>query len=368
MSATLQTEEMLLNVGPQHPSTHGVLRVVVRLDGEFVRKTELDVGYLHRGIEKLAESRPYAQITPYTDRLDYLAAVLNNLGYVEAVERLAGIKVPPRAQYLRVITAELSRIASHLVFIATYCMDLGATTGFFYPFRERERILDLFEMLCGARITINYPRIGGVAAEPPAEFFPALDDFLENALPRGLNEYHDLITKNEIFIARTKGVGIINRDQALDYGLTGPVLRACGIPYDLRRLRPYEVYDELDFDVPVGENGDCYDRYIVRLREIEESARLIRQATARLPAGKAYVRTRLIRPAGGTVYHEIEGAKGILGYYLVSDGSAKPYRMHIRAPSFINLAILEELIRDCTVADLIAILGSFDICLGEVDR
>lgn len=367
MPATLQTEEMILNVGPQHPSTHGVLRVLAKLDGEVVRNAGLDVGYLHRGIEKLAESRTYAQVTPYTDRLDYLAAVLNNLGYVETVEKLAGIEVPLRAQYLRVIAAELSRIASHLVFVATYCMDLGAVTGFFYPFRDRERILDLFEMLCGGRITINYPRLGGVAADPPEEFFPALEAFLED-LPQGLTEYHQLITKNEIFLARTRGVGVIDPERALDYGLSGPVLRACGIPYDLRRLRPYEVYDRLDFAVPVGERGDCYNRYLVRLREIEESARLIRQAVDRLPEGEARVKPKVVRPAEGAVYHEIEGAKGVLGYYLVSDGSTKPYRLHIRGPSFINLAILEELVRDCTIADLIAILGSFDICLGEVDR
>lgn len=367
MRAAFPTEELIINFGPQHPSTHGVLRVLVKLDGEIVKGVRLDLGYLHRGIEKLAEGLLYPQITPYTDRLDYLASVLNNLGYVQAVEKLAGIEVPPRAEYLRVIAAELSRIASHMVFVGTFCMDVGAVTGFFYPFRDRERVLDLIEMLCGGRITIHYLRVGGVAADAPEEFFPALNDFLDY-LPSGVQEYHNLITGNEIFRVRTKGIGVINPQEAINYGLTGPVLRACGVPYDLRRLRPYGVYGRLEIPTLTENNGDCFDRYHIRMREIIQSADIIRQALRNLPEGEIRSKTKVVKPPVGSVYHEIEGAKGVLGYYLISDGSTKPYRMHIRAPSFINLGILEHIVRDCKIADMIATLGSFDICLGEVDR
>lgn len=363
----LKTEEITLNMGPQHPSTHGVFRVILKVDGETVREAEPVCGYLHRGVEKLAEDRTYTQFIPYTDRLDYLAAMLNNLGYVMAVEELMGIEVPERAQYIRVICAELSRIASHLVATAAYSVDLGGFTGFLYPFRDREKVLDLFEMLTGSRMTVSYMRIGGVAADLPDEFLPALENFLDY-LPACLDEYDGLITGNEIFQARTKKVGILDPETAVNYGITGPNLRASGVNYDLRKARPYSGYERFEFEVPLGKNGDCFDRFRLRILEMRQSLCIIRQAMEGLPEGPVMAKVpKVIKPPKGDAYFEIEGAKGVLGYYVVSDGSNKPYRIHVRRPSFINLGILNELVKGWKIADVVAILGSLDIVLGEVD-
>ncbi len=366
----LKTEEFTINMGPQHPSTHGVLRLLVQLDGETVVKVEPILGYLHRGIEKLAESRTYSQVIPYTDRLDYLASMLNNLGYVQAVEKLMGVEVPERAEYIRVIVAEMSRIASHLLATGAYVQDLGGVTAFLITFRERERLLDMLEMISGARMTFSYMRIGGVAYDLPDEFYPEIDKFLK-IFPSCIDEYNDLITGNEIFLARTKGVGVLSAEDAIKYSFSGPVLRASGVNYDLRKVRPYGIYDRFDFDVPLGENGDCFDRYYCRILEMRQSHRIIEQALEQLkelPPGPVKAKVpKVIKPPKGDVYHEIEGAKGIIGFYVVSDGSTNPYRVHFRRPSFINLALLDEMCRGWKIADLVAILGSIDIVLGEVD-
>ncbi|GEA15160.1 NADH-quinone oxidoreductase subunit D [Moorella sp. E308F] len=364
----LQTQEIELNMGPQHPSTHGVYRALLTLDGEKVVKVENIIGYLHRGIEKLAEDRTYTQIIPYTDRLDYLAGMLNNLGYVQTVEKLMGIEVPERAEYLRIIMAELSRIASHLIMVASMALDVSGWTAWFPPFRERERILDLFEMTCGSRLTVSYMRIGGVAADIPPGFLPALEAFLDD-LPQLIAEVNGLITGNEIFKARCRGVGRIDLETALAYGITGPNLRACGLPFDLRKARPYGIYDRFEFDIPTLNNGDSYDRFVIRLLEMEQSARIIRQAMAGLPEGPVMAKVpRVIKPPRGEVYHQIEGAKGILGFYLVSDGGNKPYRLHIHSPSFVNLGSLPKIAEGGNIQDFVVNLASIDIVLGEVDR
>lgn len=366
----LRTEEFTLNMGPQHPATHGVLRLILHLDGETIVKVEPVVGYLHRGIEKLAEARTYTQVIPYTDRLDYLAAMLNNLGYVQAVEKLMGIEVPERAEYIRIIVSEMSRIASHCIAVGTYALDLGGFTGFMYPFREREKLMDMFEMISGSRMTHSYMRIGGVAADLPEEFYPAIKKFLKE-FPSCVDEYDGLITGNEIFQARTKGVGVLSQEKAIQYSISGPTLRGSGVNYDLRKARPYGIYDRFDFEVPVGEKGDCFDRYYCRIQEMRQSHRIIEQALEQLeelPGGPVMAKVpKVLKPPEGEVYHEIEGAKGILGYYVVSDGTIKPYRVHIRRPSFINLDLLDEMCRGWKIADVVAILGSIDIVLGEVD-
>ncbi|MCR4419186.1 MAG: NADH-quinone oxidoreductase subunit D [Clostridia bacterium] len=364
----LHTEEITLNMGPQHPSTHGVYRGILTLDGERVVKLENVVGYLHRGLEKIAESRTYPQFIPYTDRLDYLSAMLNNLGYVQTVEKLMGIEVPERAEYLRVIMAELQRIASHLVFVASFALDLSAWTGWMYAFRDRERIVDLFEMASGSRLTTSYLRIGGIAEDVPEEFWPALKALLGD-LPRCFEEYDGLITGNEIFQARTKGVGVLDLPTALTYGVTGPNLRASGLAFDLRKARPYGIYSRFDFEIPTGKNGDCFDRFVVRLEEMRQSLRIVEQAARDIPPGPVRAKLpKVLRPPKGEVYHQIEGSKGILGYYLVSDGSARPYRLHIRGPSFVNLGALPIMAAGGTIQDLVATLASIDIVLGEVDR
>ncbi|MTI79877.1 MAG: NADH-quinone oxidoreductase subunit D [Firmicutes bacterium] len=367
----LKTQEFTLNMGPQHPATHGVFRLLLHLDGETVVKAEPIMGYLHRGIEKLAESRTYTQVIPYTDRLDYLAAMLNNLGYVQTVEKLMGIEVPERAEYVRVIVSEMSRLASHCLATGAYALDLGAFTGFMFPFREREKLMDMFEMICGSRMTFNYMRIGGVADDLPEEFYPAIKKFLKE-FPACVDEYDGLITGNEIFQARTKGVSVLSSKKAIQYGMSGPVLRASGINYDLRKKRPYGVYDKFDFEVPVGENGDCFDRYNCRVLEMRQSHRIIEQALERLqelpeeePLNAKV--PKVIKPPKGEVYHEIEGAKGVLGYNVISDGTVNPYRVHVRRPSFINLSLIDEMCRGWKVADVVAIIGSLDIVLGEVD-
>ncbi|MBC7346302.1 MAG: NADH-quinone oxidoreductase subunit D [Clostridia bacterium] len=364
----LYTEEITLNMGPQHPSTHGVYRGILTMDGEYVVGVENVIGYLHRGLEKIAENRTYTQFIPYTDRLDYLSAMLNNLGYVQAVEKLMGIEVPERAEYLRIIMAELQRMASHMVFVASFALDLSGWTGWMYPFRDRERILDLFEMASGSRLTTSYLRIGGVAEDVPEEFWPALKALLAD-LPRCFEEYDGLITGNEIFQARTKGIGILDVATALAYGVTGPNLRAAGLAFDLRKARPYGIYSRFDFEIPTGQNGDSFDRFVVRIQEMRQSLRIIEQAVREIPAGPVRAKLpKVLRPPKGEVYHQIEGSKGILGFYLVSDGSTRPYRLHIRGPSFVNLGAFPLMVKGGTIQDLVSTLASIDIVLGEVDR
>lgn len=364
----LVTQEITINMGPQHPSTHGVYRARLVLDGEKVLQVENIMGYLHRGIEKLAEARTYTQVIPYTDRLDYLAGMLNNLGYVQTVEKLMGVDVPERAQYLRIIMGELSRMASHMVMLASMALDLSGWTAWFPPFRERERILDLFEMACGSRLTLNYMRIGGVSADIPPDFLPGLEKFLKD-WSRLIEEMNGLLTGNEIFIGRCRGVGKLDLEMALAYGVTGPNLRACGLPFDLRKAKPFGIYDRFEFDIPTLTNGDSFDRFVIRLLEMEQSVRIIRQAIDGLPEGPVLAKLpRVIKPPQGEVYHQIEGAKGILGYYLVSDGGLKPYRLHIHGPSFINLGALPPTSIGGSVQDFVSNLASIDIVLGEVDR
>ena len=368
-SMTIKTEPVTINLGPQHPSTHGVFRLRVTFDGEVVLDVEPVFGYLHRGSEKLAESRNYVQIVTLTDRMDYVASMSNNLAYVRAVEKLADIEVPERAQYIRVISAELQRIASHMMATGFLLNDLGAfATPLMYCFRERERILDLFEMLCGARITLSYMRPGGVLQDAPDDFWPALDRIVED-LPKSIDELEDLITGNEIVLTRTRGVGTLNAEQAIDYSVSGPILRAAGVEWDLRKADPYEIYDRLDFDVPIGVDGDNFDRYIVRVQEMRESVRIIRQCINHIPNGP--VRSAapfFIRAPDGDAYAAVEGPKGELGFYLVSDGGISPYRCKVRAPSFINLTPLREMLVGGKMGDLITTFGSIDVVLGEVDR
>jgi NADH-quinone oxidoreductase subunit D len=365
----IKTEPFVVNFGPAHPSTHGVFRMRMTLDGEVIVDMEPVFGYLHRGIEKLAEERTYTGCIPLTDRLDYLASMTNNFAYVLAVERLAGIAVPERAEYIRVIMAELQRIASHLIAVGAFLNDCGAfQTPIVYMIREREKILDLFEMACGQRLTYNYMRAGGVSQDIPEEFTPALDKFIK-VMPGWIDEYDQLLKENEILLARTKGVGILSRELAINISASGPVLRASGVKWDIRRADPYSIYDRFEFDIPTGAVGDCYDRYRVRIEEMRQSLRILKQALKQLPKGK--VRSdvpHLIRPPAGEAYAHIEAPRGELGFYLVSDGSIAPYRFHVRAPTLINLTALRDMMVGWKVADAIAIFGSIDICMAEVDR
>jgi NADH-quinone oxidoreductase subunit D len=366
---TLQTEPFVLNIGPLHPSTHGVYRMRTTLDGEVVLDIEPVFGYLHRGIEKLAEERTFTGFIPLTDRLDYISPMSNNLAYCMAVEKLAGIRVPERAEYIRVIMAELQRLANHCIAVGSFLNDCGAYyTPFMYTFREREKILDLFDMVCGQRLTYNYMRIGGVSQDIPDEFLPALQKLLDQ-LSRFVDEYDLLLKQNEILLARTRGVGILPKDVAINCGISGPVARASGIKWDLRRADPYSVYERFEFDIPTGEAGDCYDRYRVRIEEMRQSLRILRQAIKDVPAGpvKADI-PHVIRPPAGEAYGHLEAPKGELGFYIVSDNSIAPYRCHIRPTSLINLTALREMVKGWKVADLIAIFGSIDITMGEVDR
>lgn len=365
----LKTEPMVINIGPQHPSTHGVFRMRVTFDGEVIVDMEPVLGYLHRGIEKLAEGRTYTQNIVLTDRLDYVASMTNNQAYVMAVEKLAGIKVPERAEYLRVIMSEMMRISSHLIAVGAFINDLGAFfTPFMYMFREREKLLDLFEMVCGQRLTYNYMRIGGVSHDIPEEFLPALRKFVAE-MPHFIDEYDQLLRENEIVLARSKGVGILPREQAINASAAGPVLRGSGVKWDLRKADPYSVYDRFDFEIPTGEIGDNYDRYRVRVEEMRNSVRILEQAISQLPKGEVQAKVpHLLRPAKGEAYGHIEGPKGELGFYLVSDGSIAPYRFHVRAPTLINLTAFRDMIIGWKLADAIITLGSIDICLGEVDR
>lgn len=341
----------------------------VTLDGEVVVDLEPVIGYLHRGIEKLAESRTYTQIIPLTDRLDYLSSMMNNFGYVLAVEKLGGIEVPERAEYLRVIMAELMRISSHLMAVGFFLNDLGAMmTPVLYMWREREKIIDLFEMVCGQRLTYNYMRIGGVSHDIPEEFLPALKRFIEE-MPRFIDEYEQLLSQNEILLVRTKGVGVLPRETAVNIGASGPVLRASGVRWDIRKADPYSIYDRFDFEIPVGSTGDCYDRYWVRIQEMRQSVRIVEQAIKQLPKGEVRARVKQpLRLPAGEIYGHIEGPKGELGFYLVSDNSIAPYRFHVRPPTLINLTALRDMVIGWKIADLIVIFGSIDVCLGEIDR
>ncbi|MHB0971296.1 MAG: NADH-quinone oxidoreductase subunit D [Thermoanaerobaculia bacterium] len=370
----LDLQEMEVNFGPQHPATHGVLRVMLKIDGERIIEAKPVIGYLHRGTEKLFENMNFPQCVPHTDRMDYVASATNNMGFVEAVEKLMGIsaQIPKRAQIIRVMLAELQRIASHLVWLATHALDIGAMTPFFYTFREREDILDLFEDYCGARLTLNCMRIGGVPEDLPPGWLEKLAAFVEK-FPACMDEYESLLTTNRIWKRRTVGIAVISPEEAIDWGLTGPLLRGSGVKWDIRRAIPYECYPELDFEIPIGKNGDTYDRYLVRLVEMRQSNRILQQCMTMIkgtPEGdlKAKI-SRVIRPPEGEVYHSVECPKGELGYYIVADGkSQNAYRCHVRPPSFVNLQALPAMVRGHLIADLIAVIGTIDVVLGEVDR
>ena len=363
------TDELVINMGPQHPSTHGVLRVVLRLDGERVVDADIVIGYIHRGIEKLSENRDWTQIILLTDRMDYVAAATNNLGYCETVEKLMEIEVPRRARYIRTVLAELQRIASHCLWLGTHAMDIGAMTVLLYAFRERELVLDLFEDYCGARLTYNSMRIGGLPLDIPSGWdakVRAFCDIMEAKIP----EYEELLTNNRIWLERTRGIGVISAGDAIGLGLCGPPLRGSGVYRDVRKDEPYAAYDEFEFNVPLGTRGDTYDRYLIRLEEFRQSIRIIRQALDGLPEGPVMGKVpRLIKPKAGETYHAIESPKGELGYFIVSDGRAtNPYRFRVRPPSFCNLQGLRPLIVGHLVADVVALIGTIDIVLGEVDR
>src|SRR6516225_4305221 len=355
-------------MGPQHPSTHGVLRVKLKLDGERVRGTECVIGYLHRGVEKIAEHRTYQQFAPYVDRMDYVAAVSNGLGYCEAVEKLLSAEAPPRAKVIRTILTELQRIASHLVWLGTHALDIGALTPLFYCFREREEILKIFEKYCGARLTTHAFRIGGLQYEAYDGFEKDVKAFCAFVKPK-IDEYEELLTTNRIWLERTKGVGVISGKDCISLGVTGPVLRASGEKWDIRKAQPYANYKNFDFEIPTGQNGDTYDRYIVRMAEMRQSLRIIEQAVEGIPEGPIMAKVpKVMKPPVGEVYHSIEAPKGELGYFIVSDGSTQPYRVRVRPPSFVNLQALDVMCRGQLVADVIAVIGTLDIVLGEVDR
>jgi NADH-quinone oxidoreductase subunit D len=387
------TETMTINMGPQHPSTHGVLRLVLELDGEIIKKITPHIGYLHRGVEKLSEHRTYHQTLPLTDRLDYLAPMSNNLGYVLAVEKLLGIEAPERAQVVRVIMTELTRLKSHLVWLACHALDIGAMTVFIYAFREREMIMSIYEKISGARMTSNYFRVGGLSQDVYAGFEKDVREVIDT-FPGHFDTYEGLLTKNTIWLNRTVGNGVISAEDAIDYGITGPALRGSGVDWDLRRDNPYSGYEKYDFQVPVGQNCDTFDRYKVRLIEMREAVKIIRQALDSLKPGpiladapqvcyppkesvynsiEGLIHHFKIASEGfpvpeGEVYQSVEAPKGELGYYLVSDGSAKPYRMRIRPPSFVNLGAIEKMCKGFMLADLVAVIGTLDIVLGEIDR
>ncbi|MBX3395346.1 MAG: NADH-quinone oxidoreductase subunit D [Phycisphaerae bacterium] len=374
----LPTEEMLVNMGPQHPATHGVLRVVLRTDGEMVLESVPHIGYLHRCAEKIGETvQPY-QYVPYTDRMDYLAGMNNNLAFALAVEKLSGLEaeITARSRYIRVIFAELNRIASHLVAIGTYGLDLGAFTPFLYCFREREYILDLFENTCGARLTYSYITIGGVTDDVPENFIDVCTEFLDYFEPK-IDEYNNLLSYNHIFVKRTGNVGVITAADAIEYGLSGPVLRGSGVNFDLRKAKPYSGYEEFDFDIPVGDGrkgtvGDCWDRYFVRMCEMEQSVKIIRQALEKLRGTEGqetlHKKGKTLKLPDDEVYFEIENPRGQLGFFVKGDGGAIPARVKARGPSFCNLCITEKVGRNVLLGDMAAIIGSIDVVMGEVDR
>ncbi len=390
-----RTETMMLNMGPQHPATHGVLRIVLHLDGEMVVKAVPHIGYLHRGIEKLCEHITYQQCLPYTDRMDYIASICNNIGYILACEKLLGIEdeIPERAKVAEVILFELGRIESHLVGIGTNALDLGAMSAFLYCFKERERIYDILETVCGARLTTSYPRVGGLPLDLPENFEEVVRNFLK-IFPKTLHEVESLLTRNKIWIERTKGVAVISAEDAVNLGLTGPALRGSGVPYDVRKATPYLGYENYDFEVPVTSEGDAYSRYLCRVEEMHQSLKIIHQALDNLPDGpfiadlpdivlpeKELTYTKMeslirhfvivyegFKPPAGEIQHAVENPKGELSYYLISDGSGKPYRMRVRGPSFVNMQALSKMVEGALVADVIAAIGSLDIVLGEIDR
>ncbi len=389
----LAGETMLLNMGPQHPSTHGVLRLLLELDGERVVSCVPDIGYLHTGIEKTCESKTYTKVIPLTDRMDYLSPMSNNLGYVMAVEKLMDVDVPLRAQYIRVILCELQRIASHLVWLGTHAIDLAAMSLFLYCMREREVILDIFEMVSGQRMMTSYFRIGGLWRDTPAGFEEAVRQFL-NLMPARIDEYEALLRNNPLWNIRTRGIGVVSGPDAIALGMTGPSLRGSGVNWDVRKAQPYSSYDRFEFDVPLGENGDVYDRYLCRMREMRESLKIVDQALKQLPKGPTLTADRKVAPPPkeelawsmeslihhfklwtegfspppGEVYVSVESPRGEFGTYINSDGSPKPRRVHFRAPSFANLAAMPAFSQGALVADLVAIIGSIDIVLGDVDR
>jgi NADH-quinone oxidoreductase subunit D len=399
MSTTIETvagsaNTMVLNMGPQHPSTHGVLRVVLELDGEIVLKARPVIGYLHTGIEKNMEAKTYSQAITMTDRIDYLAPLSNNLCYCLAVEKILGIEIPKRAQYIRVLLTEMTRIASHLVWLGTHAIDLGAMSVFLYTFREREEIMKIFEYVSGQRMMTSYFRIGGIALEPPPNWLDHIRRVID-ALPAHIDEYEGLLTNNRIWLGRTKGVGIISAEDAIAMGASGPMLRGSGVPYDVRKAFPYSSYEEFDFDIQTQTAGDCFARYQVRVAEIRESIKIVRQAMEKVPAegpiratapgiiapsreemkssieGLIYhfkIYTEGFAPPPGEVYQAIESPRGELGFFVASDGSAHPYRVKVRAPSFINLQTLPRLCEGRLIADVVACIGTTDIVLGEVDR
>ena len=364
----LRTSELEINLGPQHPSTHGVLRLKLRLDGETIIHCEPVIGYLHRGVEKLCEHRSYVMIPPLCDRLDYVAAMFHSCGYIETVEKLMGLVVPPRAQFIRTVLMELNRLASHLLWLGTHALDIGAMSVFLYCFREREEILDLFEAFCGARLTYNAFRIGGLLEDLPAGWDRRCRKFLK-IFPKRQKEYHDLLTSNRIWLSRTKGIGVISAADAIDYGMCGPSLRGSGVGWDVRKARPYEAYDQIDFDVPVGKNGDTYDRYLCRMEEMLQSLSIIEQCLDKMPEGEIRAKVgKFIKVPAGECYHTIEGPRGEQGFYIVADGTDKPSRVRFRSPSFNNLQALPKMVQGHLVADVITIIGTIDIVLGDVDR
>ncbi|KAF0183223.1 MAG: NADH-quinone oxidoreductase subunit D [Nitrospirae bacterium] len=396
VAGTETRKELTLNMGPQHPATHGVLRLTLDLDGETVIRCTPHVGYLHRGIEKLAETRTYQGVMPLTDRLDYVASVANNVGYCLAVERLFGIEAPDRAKYLRTIAFEMSRISSHLLWLATHALDIGAMTVFLYCFREREWLLDIFETICGARLTVSYPRIGGVLQDMEPAVLESLEAFTR-MFPEKILEYETLIDKNRIWLQRTQGVGVISAKDAVRWGLTGPTLRGSGVSYDLRRDVPYDAYDRVQFEVPIGNKGDVYDRYRCRMEELRQSNRIIQQCIAALPEGdilasdapeldmpisgkKELVPEMSLGNASlafgdrvsvapkGEIYSAVEVPKGELGFYLMSDGTGNPCRMRVRSPSYVHAGALAKMCEGGFIADVIAVIGSIDIVMGECDR
>ena len=369
----LETQDMLLNMGPQHPSTHGVLRLMLRTDGELVSEVTPVIGYLHRCAEKIGENLRYEQFTPYTDRMDYLSSMSDNLAYCLAVEKLMKVEIPDRAKHIRVIMSELNRIASHLLAFGTFGLDVGAFTPFLYAWREREMILNMFEYVCGARLTYNYVKVGGVWKDVDKKFGEMVNNFL-NLFDEKVKEYNELLTYNQIFITRTRGMGVIPKDLAVGWGLSGPCLRASGVNWDIRKSEPYSGYEKFPFRVPIGSDkvgvlGDCWNRYYVRIEEMIESCRIVKQALDGLPAGKISGDVkRGFKVPKGEAYTVIENPRGELGFYIISDGTDTPVRVKIRAPSFVNLSILPEVSRGVLIADLVAILGSIDIVLGEIDR
>nr|MBN2278631.1 NADH-quinone oxidoreductase subunit D [candidate division Zixibacteria bacterium] len=364
----LRTEEFQINMGPQHPSTHGVCRFLLTMDGEVIVDVEPIIGYLHRALEKICENRTYAQCIPVMDRFEYCTSMSCNQVFSLAAEKLGEVEVPERAQYLRVIMLELNRIASHLIWFGTTCLDLGALTPFLYAFREREDILDLFEMTCGQRLTYNYIRIGGVSRDIPEQFIPLCKKFL-GTFDHRVDDYEKILTENPIFVPRNKNIGVLSKEKAIAYGVSGPPLRASGVKFDLRRDDQYSIYDRFKFDIPVTFNGDCLDRYLIRIKEMRESAKIVRQAIEQIPEGEIRAKVTMnFKPKPGEVYSRIENSRGEMGVHLVSAGDKKPLRVRMRGGSYNHLQVIPEITRGHKIADLVAIMASMDVIMPEVDR